>query len=224
VVANSTMNRERGLSGGNSYSRDLAFDPLAFLKDRLSVARHASWLDLCCGSGRAVIEAGERFRSAGQAEQVTLHGVDLVPLFRPAPEDLACVHFRAASLADWSPEQRYDLITCVHGLHYVGDKIGLVARAVSWLAEEGRFVANLDLENLRLEDGSPAGRAVVRELRARGLVYDARRRLLSGAGGKSARLPFTYLGADDAAGPNYTGQPAVHSYYRYKPFMSDSAP
>jgi len=27
-------------------------------------------------------------------------------------------------------------------------------------------------------------------------------------------LPYTYLGADDRAGANYTGQPAVHSYYR----------
>ena len=26
-------------------------------------------------------------------------------------------------------------------------------------------------------------------------------------------LPYRYLGADDQAGPNYTGQPAVDSYY-----------
>ncbi len=26
-------------------------------------------------------------------------------------------------------------------------------------------------------------------------------------------LPFTYLGADDQAGPNYTKQPAVNSLY-----------
>ena len=29
-----------------------------------------------------------------------------------------------------------------------------------------------------------------------------------------ADLPYTYLGADDRAGANYTGQPAVHSNYR----------
>jgi hypothetical protein len=27
-------------------------------------------------------------------------------------------------------------------------------------------------------------------------------------------LPYDYLGADDRAGANYTGQPTVHSYYR----------
>ena len=26
-------------------------------------------------------------------------------------------------------------------------------------------------------------------------------------------LPYQYLGADDRAGANYTGQPAVHSFY-----------
>lgn len=31
VVANSAMNRERGLTGVNSYARELGFDPLATL-------------------------------------------------------------------------------------------------------------------------------------------------------------------------------------------------
>jgi hypothetical protein len=28
-------------------------------------------------------------------------------------------------------------------------------------------------------------------------------------------LNFEYLGADDQAGPNYTGQPVVNSYYSF---------
>ncbi|MFD0205449.1 MULTISPECIES: hypothetical protein [Saccharothrix] len=35
-----------------------------------------------------------------------------------------------------------------------------------------------------------------------------RERRLTGSNGYGR-----YLGADDRAGPNYTGQPAVHSYY-----------
>jgi hypothetical protein len=31
VVANSSMNRERGLSGANSYAKDLGFVPLEYL-------------------------------------------------------------------------------------------------------------------------------------------------------------------------------------------------
>ncbi|GAB3891420.1 hypothetical protein GCM10029964_064560 [Kibdelosporangium lantanae] len=32
-------------------------------------------------------------------------------------------------------------------------------------------------------------------------------------GHRQVHLPVQYLGADDQAGPNYTGQPAVNSYY-----------
>ena len=65
--------------------------------------------------------------------------------------------------ACWQPALRFDLITCVHGLHYIGDKLGLLTRAASWPSR--------------------------------------------------SLLPYTYLGADDGAGPGYTGQPAVWSHY-----------
>ena len=85
-------------------------------------------------------------------------GVDLVGMFlRPDP-GLTCLRLVEASLSTWRPDRTFDLITCVHGLHYVGDKLGLIARAASWLAEDGLFVANLDLANLKLADGEPAGR------------------------------------------------------------------
>ncbi|MEU2630736.1 SAM-dependent methyltransferase, partial [Kitasatospora sp. NPDC007106] len=59
-------------------------------------------------------------------------------------------------------------------------------------------------------------RPVLAALRAAGFRYDARRRLLTLQGGRRppVALPgFRYLGADPAAGPNWTGQPAVASYY-----------
>jgi hypothetical protein len=115
-------------------------------------------------------------------------------------------------LTSWRPDRPFDLITCVHGLHYVGDKLGAIARAASWLAEDGLFAANLDLANLRPSDGR-GGRRFASVLRDRGLEYDRRRRRISCRGRKAMSLPFRYLGADDTAGPNYTGQPAVDSYY-----------
>src|SRR4029077_16266942 len=93
-----------------------------------------------------------------------------------------------ASLRTWRPEGRFDLITCVHGLHYVGDKLGLIARAASWLTEDGMFVASLDLRNLKLADGRPAGRKVTSRLRRGGLGYDPRRRLIRCRGRKSLGL------------------------------------
>jgi hypothetical protein len=101
----------------------------------------------------------------------------------------------------------------VHGLHYVGDKLELIARACSWLAEDGLFVASLDLANLKLAEGRVSGRRVAAALRTAGLDYDRRRRLVTCQGRKAPVLPYRYLGADDGAGPNYTGQPAVDSYY-----------
>ncbi|MBD0670490.1 hypothetical protein BU198_07115, partial [Streptomyces sp. CBMA156] len=58
VVANSTMNRERGLTGVNSYARELGFDPLDRLAEHGGTA--PGWLDLCSGEGRALVEAARR--------------------------------------------------------------------------------------------------------------------------------------------------------------------
>ncbi|WP_232837190.1 hypothetical protein [Lentzea terrae] len=52
---------------------------------------------------------------------------------------------------------------------------------------------------------------LTKALREAGFSYDNRRRRIGYVGGGQPRLPFRYLGADDAAGPNYTGQPAVRS-------------
>ncbi len=65
---------------------------------------------------------------------------------------------------------------------------------------------------MRRPDGTPFGRVLTKALRDAGFVYDSRKNRVSSTGGRSG-LPFTYLGANDQAGPNYTGQPAVHSYY-----------
>ncbi|MEV6876556.1 hypothetical protein [Amycolatopsis sp. NPDC051128] len=86
-------------------------------------------------------------------------------------------------------------------------------RAASWLDEDGVFVANFDAASLRLPDGAPAARRVLPALREAGFAYDSRARRVRRTGRFTGALPFRYLGADDRAGPNYTGQPAVHSYY-----------
>lgn len=203
VVANNTMNRERGLTGVNSYTRELGFDPLARLADRAA----PSWLDLCSGEGRALREAAAALPSDARLTAVDLVG-PLPP--RPAPPHLEEI---TASVTDWTPVRTYDLITCVHGLHYVGDQLGLLARAASWLTPDGLLVAHFDPDSVRWADGSPAGRTAVSALRAAGYRYDPRHHRLTLQGARRMELPFRYLGADPAAGPNYTGQPAVGSHY-----------
>ena len=207
VVANNTMNRERGLAGVNSYARELGFDPLSRLAARPDAP---SWLDLCSGEGRALREA-----ASALPDDAVLTGVDLVgPLVRrPAPPTLTEI---VASVSSWAPARTYDLITCVHGLHYVGDQLGLLARAASWLAPDGLLAAHFDPESVRWADGSAAGRAAVSALRSAGFRYSARRHRLTLEGGREVTLPFRYLGADPGAGPNYTGQPAVGSHYGHR--------
>ena len=130
----------------------------------------------------------------------------------PGP-DRACLRLVEGSLSIWRPDRPFDLITCVHGLHYVGDKLGLITRTASWLTDDGLFVANLDLENVKFADDRSAGRVVIADLRRAGVRFDRRKRLVSCRGRKVMGLPYRYLGADDQAGPNSTGQPAVDSYY-----------
>ena len=72
VVSNCRMNRERGLDGPNSYAKELGLHPLDFLTDRLGIQSQAAWLDLCCGSGRAIIEAAVR---QPQTRRLTPHEV-----------------------------------------------------------------------------------------------------------------------------------------------------
>lgn len=196
VVANRAMNRTRRLDGRDGYARVLGLDIVGFLRER----GPARWLDLCCGSGRALLDAAELL------PEVEITGVDLVGYFAEPPRGR--VRFETASITAWAPEGAFDLITCVHGLHYVGDKLGVLTRAASWLTGDGVFVANFDAAGVR----APSGR-VATALRQAGFDYDGRARRVRRTGHAEAKLPFRYLGADDHAGPNYTGQPAVDSYY-----------
>jgi SAM-dependent methyltransferase len=213
VVANCRMNRERNLLGSNGYDRELGLNPLDFLKQRIATGHLVSWLDLCCGTGRALIQATRQIRAEGPVTSIEIVGVDLVGLFDPTDASLSCLRLEEASLSTWRPGRSFDLITCVHGLHYVGDKIGLIARAASWLVEDGVFLANLDLDNIDVSDDKTK-RKLMAQLRGSGLEYDRRKRLIVCRGRKVLEPSFRYLGADDRVGPNYTGQPAVTSHYK----------
>lgn len=208
------MNRERGIVGSNSYAKDLRFNPLVFLSERLQQQPQAAWLDLCCGAGQALIEAAQAFHDAGLITRVKLTGIDLAGLFHPIPACLNSLELREASLATWDEQSEYDLITCVHGLHYLGDKLEIIQRFAARLGKDGMFIAHLDSDNLKSLNGEPAGKQIISALRKNGFSYDSRKRLLRREGAREVKLPYVYLGADDQAGANYTGQPAVNSYYR----------
>lgn len=202
TVANNRMNRERVLRGANGYDRELGFDPTAIL------APGGRWLDVACGTARALFDA-EQILGPG----VEIVGLDLVEAFwRRRPAD-SRVRLVVGPVREYTPTAPFDLITCVHGLHYVGDKLGALLQLRGWLRPGGRLVAHLDPNHIVL-NGRPGGAAVVRLLAAAGFTWDARRHRVGGEG--RARWPppppVRYLGAREA-GPNYTGQPAVESHY-----------
>lgn len=208
VVANCAMNRERQLAGVNSYERELGFNPLTVLVEAGRQAeRPVGWLDLCCGTGRALIQAAGQLASASQAELV---GVDLAGGFDPVPP-AAPLRLVTGSVLTWEPGRVFDLITCVHGLHYVGDKLAVLSRAATWLAPGGQFIADLDLASIKVAQDS--GRRLAARLRAAGFSYNSRRHRITRIGPAQISLPYAYLGADDQAGPGYTGQDAVNSHY-----------
>jgi SAM-dependent methyltransferase len=210
VVANNAMNRERQLAGVNSYQRELGFSPLDVLVATVAGNGTAAWLDLCCGNGRAVIQAATALYRDGLASRTTIVGVDLVDAFAPRQVALPGLRLVCSPIGSWTPDRDFGLITCVHGLHYVGDKLGALTRAARWLAPSGRLIADLDLNEVIVPRGP---RSLAHALRAAGFSYDSRRRRVSRAGRLDAALPYRYLGADDQAGPGYTGQPSVASYY-----------
>jgi SAM-dependent methyltransferase len=215
VVANCAMNRERQLAGVNSYARELGFDPLEVVTAQVGRGT-AAWLDLCCGSGRALIQAARQVHQAGLSGRVVLAGVDLVDAFDAVPGPVPGLELACAPAAAWEPTRSFDLITCVHGLHYIGDKLALLTRAADWLTPAGRLAADLDLSAVRV-GGPAATRRLRSRLEAAGFAYSPRRHQITCTGRRDVRLPYAYLGADDRAGPGYTGQPAVTSYYTEDP-------
>lgn len=209
VVANCAMNRERRLA---SYARELGLNPLETLREFAGAGARAVWLDLCCGAGRALIDAAQQLATDDPSAAIEIEGIDLVGMFdaNPCPQTLT---LRKESIEQWLPAHEYALATCVHGLHYVGDKLAAIAKLVASLHDRGLFVANLDLAGIRFRENRDASRAVAAWLRQNKIEYSARRRLLRCQGPRRLEVPFQYIGADDQVGPNYTGQAVVASYY-----------
>lgn len=73
-------------------------------------------------------QAADQLRCDGLADRATLVGLDLVDHLDPGllldpPLRLVC-----ASVTAQAPTRRFDLITCVHGLHHIGDKLVVPTR------------------------------------------------------------------------------------------------
>jgi len=209
------MNRKRKATGINSYEKDIQFHPISFLERRIKQPT-IQWLDLCCGEGNALIETAQYFQNKKENQPIQLRGIDLVDYFGDRSGLQQYLTFKSLNLSEWLPQKKYDLITCVHGLHYVGDKLGLILKAVTALKSDGLFIGNLDLHNIKIEGHSSSTKILKSYFDKHKINYNLRTKLLKIAGSKTIEFQFDYLGADDKAGPNYTGMEVVNSFYQPK--------
>lgn len=211
VVANNRMNRQRGASGVNSYEKEIGFAPEQFLLDCIKKNSKVKWLDICCGKGNALLQAAKFLSDNKIQDKAGLTGIDLVDDFTEIPVDISCVQFKTGSVSELINNERYDLITCIHGLHYIGDKLECISNIIASLTKDGIFIGNIDPANIWID--GVAKTKVLELFREKGIEYNGRKKLVKVQGNRNIDFNLTYLGADDTAGPNYTGQEAVNSHY-----------
>lgn len=212
VVANSKMNRKRNASGVNSYEKELKIKPEVFLEEYIRQFGRVKWLDICCGEGKALIQAAEYLATKALQDKAILKGIDLVEAFHPIPPSITCVDLEVQSIVDWVSTEQYDLITSVHGIHYIGDKLNVLSAILESVSEWGVFNANLDLNNIHFLNGD-ADRYLKDIFKQNNVQYNSRTRLLTCKGSRQINFNVTYKGANDEVGPNYTGQDSVCSVY-----------
>ncbi len=214
VVANNRMNRERNAVGINSYEKDIYLSPVEFINKSFKTKSTFAWLDICCGRGKALIQTAQYASTHFPSKQITFTGIDLIDMFDPIPEQCNSVSLHAQSFFNFESEQKYDLITCVHGLHYMGDKLEAIRKASSMLNHEGLFIANFDTSCIKSIETDNIQQKLSAWFKSSNIEYTSRKHLITIKGSRTLTVPFQFVGADNKAGSNYTGQEAVDSYYK----------
>jgi len=214
VVANNSMNRERIAIGINSYDNEINLNTIDFITQRKK-QESIQWTDLCCGSGNALIQASNHFKE-DENLNLSIIGIDLVAYFS-SYEQNDILTLKQLNLSNWEPNKKSDLITIVHGLHYIGNKIELILNAAKALKKDGVFIGNLDVENVLIEGVKNPKKTLLSFFEKNKIDYNKRKKIITIQGYQKIQSDFVYLGADDKAGPNYTGQEVVNSYYKLAP-------
>jgi len=211
IVANSTMNRERGLSGVNSYGRELAFDIVPWLLSRARGHGSSYWLDACCGEGLALMDARRALDSSPEGINVSVVGVDLVGAIKSNHSENVVV----GDVTAFDTGRQVDLITCVHGIHYLGDKLGAIRHFYSLLNPGGVLICNVDLTNIII-DGTPSKswRTVAGSPNP---TVSFKKHILKVEKDVNSPIAFhlNYLGAAVSTAPNYTGIIVIDSFYSH---------
>lgn len=210
TVVNNRMNRERNAIGVNSYFKEFKIDIFNYLNSIDN--NEASWLDLCCGNGNAIIQIAERVKNENLNKKIKLKGIDLIETFNKKYSEFDFVQFEVNSLLNIDTTEKFDLITCFHGLSYIGDKLKVIELINEKLKDKGYFIGNLDIDNLQFKDYS-INETIKILFKNKSINYNIRSKVIQFNKIKDLKFDINYLGADDKYGPNYSGQDSVKSYY-----------
>jgi len=210
VVVNNRMNRERNAIGINSYHKEFKIDIYNYLNTIKN--EEVAWLDLCCGNGNAIIQIAEKLSNDKFNKKIKLKGIDLIETFNEKHKQFNFTEFEVNSLLNMNSTEKFDLITCFHGLSYIGDKLKVITLINDKLTEKGFFIGNLDMANLQCKDLS-IKESVKILFKDKGISYNTKTRIIQFHKIKQLHFNCNYLGADDKFGPNYSGQDSVKSYY-----------
>ena len=166
---------------GNNYSFAGQFESFLYvtkdhLEQKIKEFGSASWLDICCGKGNALIQTAEYLSQKGLLIKTKLQGIDLLDFFAPKHSYTNNIEFFIGSMVDWKPDSTYDLITCSHGLHYIGDKLHVIEAAIGALNTHGLFIANMDLNNINITEHN-AGLYIKKLLKLYKIDYNSRTKI-----------------------------------------------
>jgi SAM-dependent methyltransferase len=184
------------------------------------------WLDACCGEGRALREASQLWTSMPWSRHLEIVGLDLWDDLPPsqASADGPALRFVGADIADWTPpDVPLDLITCVHGLHYLPNKLGFLERAYSWLAPDGGLLlAHLDTANVRQEGSETTDlwATLARRARKQGVTLRLSNHLLrlqrTPDSPNTLTFDCSFVGRTVSPKPNFSGMTVIDSWYRQR--------
>lgn len=212
VVANSIMNRSRALKGVNSYERDLKFDISQFILNRIKHNGAVNWCDICCGEAKALLAMYDILCAGYSGKNIELFGIDLVVnKAYDLSTDKIHLCITEGNVMEYPLPFKAELITCVHGLHYIGDKLGLLQRLYADLEIQGVLIAHIDPDNLKLPMD---WKALLRSIRKNGVDIVYKNHIITiTKNDRDFIHGLVYKGATISETPNYTGIIAVDSCY-----------
>ncbi|MDC0442688.1 class I SAM-dependent methyltransferase [Gammaproteobacteria bacterium] len=133
------IDKDRGMEEGHANAVNEMLDYA--LKERYEINNDFTFLDLGCGNGWVVRKVIENPLC------INASGIDGAPqMIANARERGGNEEYILSNIDEYEPTQKYDLIHSMEVLYYLDDpKLILNKISNSWLGEEGRLIAGIDL-------------------------------------------------------------------------------